>query len=396
MPCTLLTLTHLTAAFSDTNVIVRDLSGNVQHEFPALSALFGSEILDGGLQGNLVYASPVDACGPVKQAPQHVGNNTQWIALVRRNVCSFVQKVQHVQRAGFSAAIIHNVGSNSLLRMHAAASSVTAVPSVFVGAGSAEILSTYNYSTDYTVELKPVDPGYKFLWPFVAVLVMCMCVMLMISFLKYACGKVHMCIKRVSKSSLRKLPVKKFSKGDKYDICAICLEEYQIGDKLRIMPCSHAFHRKCIDVWLTKTKHTCPLCKKKVFCHGSMADDSDSDSGSVENSGTSASERTPLLASVTVSEVATASAQGMPASVTSTTIDSVHVASTGVTAERHWGPSSIEIHHAEFHHDASSPDQHATGSALPMDASEPSTAEPTASSNVTTSFHMSLSENVSA
>jgi len=33
----------------------------------------------------------------------------------------------------------------------------------------------------YAVELKPVDAGYKFLWPFVAVLIICMCVMLVIS-----------------------------------------------------------------------------------------------------------------------------------------------------------------------------------------------------------------------
>jgi len=45
------------------------------------------------LQGNMAYASPVDACGPVVPVSHHSGNRTQWIALVRRNRCSFVQKV---------------------------------------------------------------------------------------------------------------------------------------------------------------------------------------------------------------------------------------------------------------------------------------------------------------
>jgi len=45
------------------------------------------------VQGSMIYTSPVDACSPVEQTPRHLRNTTRWIALVRRNLCSFVQKV---------------------------------------------------------------------------------------------------------------------------------------------------------------------------------------------------------------------------------------------------------------------------------------------------------------
>ena len=47
--------------------------------------------------------------------------------------------------------------------------------------------------------------------------------------------------------------------------CALCLEPYADGELLRHLPCGHAFHQACIDVWLLHKrrglKRTCPLCK---------------------------------------------------------------------------------------------------------------------------------------
>lgn len=73
---------------------------------------------------------------------------------------------------------------------------------------------------------------------------------------------------RLPTSSLKKLESRKFTKNEIYDTCAICLDDYEEGDRLRILPCRHAYHTKCIDVWLTKNRRVCPVCKRKVYTIG--------------------------------------------------------------------------------------------------------------------------------
>jgi len=43
--------------------------------------------------------------------------------------------------------------------------------------------------------------------------------------------------------------------------CSICIEDYEPGELIRVLPCGHAFHSECILPWLTDRSPTCPLCK---------------------------------------------------------------------------------------------------------------------------------------
>ncbi|KAA0716781.1 E3 ubiquitin-protein ligase znrf3 [Triplophysa tibetana] len=46
--------------------------------------------------------------------------------------------------------------------------------------------------------------------------------------------------------------------------CAICLEKYIDGEELRVIPCAHRFHKKCVDPWLLQN-HTCPHCRHNII-----------------------------------------------------------------------------------------------------------------------------------
>lgn len=49
-----------------------------------------------------------------------------------------------------------------------------------------------------------------------------------------------------------------------YTDCAVCLNEFQEDEKLRIIPnCGHVFHIDCLDIWLQKNAN-CPLCRTSI------------------------------------------------------------------------------------------------------------------------------------
>jgi hypothetical protein len=45
--------------------------------------------------------------------------------------------------------------------------------------------------------------------------------------------------------------------------CAVCLDDFHVGEILRLLPCAHTFHRFCIDKWL-EDNLDCPVCKTDI------------------------------------------------------------------------------------------------------------------------------------
>ncbi|KXN73999.1 hypothetical protein CONCODRAFT_23361, partial [Conidiobolus coronatus NRRL 28638] len=46
--------------------------------------------------------------------------------------------------------------------------------------------------------------------------------------------------------------------------CQVCLEDFLDKESVRLLSCSHGFHKDCIDKWLTKGCNKCPVCRSKA------------------------------------------------------------------------------------------------------------------------------------
>nr|XP_043617050.1 E3 ubiquitin ligase BIG BROTHER-related-like [Erigeron canadensis] len=73
----------------------------------------------------------------------------------------------------------------------------------------------------------------------------------------------------ISASRISQLPTCKYRSGlfsknkKKEESCVVCQMDFNFGDRLITLPCSHQYHTKCITDWL-KLRKNCPICQKEV------------------------------------------------------------------------------------------------------------------------------------
>jgi hypothetical protein len=253
-------------------------------------------------------------------------NSTSWrsypmFALIRRGNCSFVQKVRTAQAANYSAVIVYdNVPSNSIFPMGHDKQNVSDinVPSVFVSGFDGMELQEFDFFNSQRHYIVVIYSDYIFpisfyLMPFFVVVIVGLIAMVGGFLLKVCLDWRAKRRNRLSRRHLKRLTEKKFHKGvDPYETCAICLDDYEEGDRIRILPCGHAFHSsKCIDPWLLKNKRNCPICKRRICIPNAPNDSQDEEmgegttgsTGNELNHSSEVDERRPLLAGSDSSQI---------------------------------------------------------------------------------------------
>lgn len=236
---------------------------------------FGPEAIGCAMQTN-----PPEACTEVTY-PVNITLCDSNFALVPRGNCNFSEKAYHVQYAkpsGFQALIVYNSKGKPPIDMAGSKyADLVRIPVLMISYQCMiAINSTYPASKGYMVQIK-VSPGYydlfRYLIPFVVVVGFCFIVLLISLAIRLCRERRRIARKRLSKRNLRKIPTRKFRKGDELETCAICLDDFIEGEKLRVLPCRHTYHCKCVDPWLTQNRKVCPMCKRRV---GSKNSDSES------------------------------------------------------------------------------------------------------------------------
>lgn len=255
-----------------------------------------------GMSGKIVLADPEDACTDIKPPPT---DENSWFLLAKRYPCPFEAKVRNAAKAGYKAVIIYSIDPNkrpSYFSSQKVQYNLD-IPTILISyADGDNIKQHYLYDKGFKAVILPRIPFplNAYLLPFAIVIIVCLFLMvsvLIYQVIKCARSRRRSLRHRLTNKQLKQLLTTVYTKGSNYDTCAICLDEYVEGEKLRVLPCGHGYHLRCIDPWLTKSRRICPVCKGKVRVAG-MSDVSDTESESGQSrrgTFTNANESTPLL-----------------------------------------------------------------------------------------------------
>lgn len=264
---------------------------NVSYEYDHATASFGASPgynITGPLA--LTNLAALDLC----ETLVGIDLSGQVAAFAYQN-CAYADQVVHAMRAGAAGVVVagSDSGDTSLVTMgcnedscgDCNCSSVT-VPVVYIsGQSFADIQSQLAAQgpmraiLNATGETDPNPPPPReqitFFLLVLLIIPIAWCIMVAITLVFRICSRIaqrHMRAREVRR--LPDIPYTRIEEGElgavsdgkqmHNDRCAICLEDFAPGERIKVLPCRHGFHGECIDPWLSERSDTCPMCKQSV------------------------------------------------------------------------------------------------------------------------------------
>ncbi|KAH1113334.1 hypothetical protein J1N35_006712 [Gossypium stocksii] len=221
-----------------------------------------------GVCGALEVADPLDACSPLRNDFGSNQSDSIRFALIIRGDCSFEEKIRNAQNKGFSAAIVYDdIYSNNLVYMMVNPKGIK-VLAVFVSKSAGEFLKDHAKGENGECCIYPPLNGKA--WTVFAICFLSLVVIaafLVIAFVaprSLSNWRRRNLVRSVDSKMVEALPRFVFGSASSSiagETCAICLEDYNDGELLKVLPCQHDFHSSCVESWLTKWGTFCPVCK---------------------------------------------------------------------------------------------------------------------------------------
>lgn len=125
------------------------------------------------------------------------------------------------------------------------------ITAMFVGEMTARIIMySYLWDSHYALVLNgdlPFNINTHLILPFSIVVGLCFLIMIAFMIVKCVLEQRRLRRHRLPGSVLKKIPIIRFNKEQHvslYEICAICLDDYVDGDKLRVLPCAHGMFNR--------------------------------------------------------------------------------------------------------------------------------------------------------
>eukprot|EP00250_Pteridium_aquilinum_P005610 c15682_g1_i1 orf=310-1452(-) len=249
--------------------VVLITASNSSLVFPDMEASFAPTIPTIGIVGTLFAAKPLDACQPLESIES---NGIFGFLLSERGGCDFVTKVKHAEDAGYAAAIIFNNEDNEDLITMSGSGTGIDIYAVFVSKKAGQTLQSSIEDSDSRCYLFPTfENAAKSLVTisFISLLTVFAIFSTLFFVRRHRYRRASTVgqernVRGMAWKDVKALTVIVYDSATKETttMCAICLEDYTKGEKLRVLPCRHEFHVPCIDQWLTTQRCFCPICKK--------------------------------------------------------------------------------------------------------------------------------------
>ncbi|KAL1196053.1 Receptor homology region, transmembrane domain- and RING domain-containing protein 4 [Cardamine amara subsp. amara] len=253
------------------------LGMNTSLSFDDIEANFTPMIKRSDQGGVLSVAEPLDACSNLVNTVNVTKGSILFppYVLIIRGGCSFEDKIRNAQKAGYKAAIVYDYEDYGFLVSMAGNPSGVFIYATFVSKATGEILKEYVGRTEFKVWFIPSFETSA--WSIMAISFISLLAMSAVLATCFFVRRHRVRRRRIvaygghefprmAKEALRLMPVTIFNgvcgEASTSSLCAICIEDYRIGDKLRILPCNHKFHVGCVDLWLGQRRSFCPVCKR--------------------------------------------------------------------------------------------------------------------------------------